>query len=132
MIVALLETALKTKFIDPKSGALIQHVAGVAEKPGAQGDKAFSTTATGGRNLVLAAAIAAPFLYVGDGIASGILNDIGTDISNQYELGEKAGAFIEEAKDRIEELLANSPPDEAARLRSILEDLERQKTKGPR
>ena len=127
MVRALLEEAMYAGFVDGKSGALIQHVAGVSRKSGTQADNAFATTATGGRNLAIAAIALAPLLFMTDGVASGILNDVGTDISNHQELGEKANDFIDSARAQIEAMLDNSPQDEAARLRSALEDLARQK-----
>ncbi|QUJ77485.1 hypothetical protein KDD17_05695 [Sulfitobacter albidus] len=130
LILSLLQRALETKFVDPTSGALIQHVSKLAKKSGVQADKAYSTTAKGGRNLAYAAILTAPFLYGADGVASGILNDIGTDISDHYELSERAIEFLEASEKEIEQLLKNSPPDEAAQMRSLLNDLMQQK--GPR
>lgn len=127
MILALLQEALRTEFVDASSTALMQHVARLPLDGGPQSKKAETATVAGGKNLVLAAALTAvaPFIYASEKIADGILKDIGKDIGEHYELGEKSIAFLEAIEDKIEGFLAALPPDEAAILRSELDEAER-------
>ncbi len=55
-------------------------------------------------------------------VAGGVLEDIGGDISDTFELGEKASAFLSGLGDRLEEFLGALPPDEAALLRAKLQE----------
>ncbi|MCB1378195.1 MAG: hypothetical protein KDK89_07505 [Alphaproteobacteria bacterium] len=119
MLLEVFEAALNAAFIDERSAALVQHVAEIAQDGGKQALKAESVTVSGSKNLVLTAALVGG---LAGGVTTGVLGDIGTDISNHYELGEKAIAFIEGSKDQINDLLDQLTPDERARLRSALKD----------
>lgn len=122
----LLEAALRTALIEPRSAALVQHVAGVAEKNGKQAQKADSVTMTGVRNLVMIAGLLSSTVgAVVGGVVGGITSDIGTDISNQYQLGEKAEEFLAGSEREIGELLDSLTPDERAVLKAALEDAKR-------
>ena len=129
MVLALIDRALSTRFVDPGSAALVQHVADLSAMEGAQGDKARSTTEKGGLNLVRSAAFVAYGALAG--VSAGVSADIGTDISNHYELGEKAIDFLEGGENLIKEFIDSLPPDEAARLQSQIKDAI-DKSSGPR
>ena len=124
----LLEGALRAALIEPRSAALVQHVAVVAEKDGQQAQKADGVTMAGIRNLVLTASLLSATVggAVG-GIVGGVTSDVGTDISNHYQLGEKAVDFLAGSEREIGELLDSLTPDERAVLKAALED-----AKGPR
>ncbi len=133
MVLALIDHALKTRFVEAKSAALIQHVAELSGQPGSQGEKADTVTKVGGLNLIRAAAVAGYSALAGvvGGTAAGITSDVGTDVSNHYELGERAIDFLEGREDLFQEFLIGLPPDEAANLESRIRDaIER--SSGPR
>jgi hypothetical protein len=122
----LLEGALRAALIEPRSAALVQHVAAVGAKEGQQAEKADGVTMAGLRNLVLTAHLLSATVggAVG-GIVGGVTSDIGTDISNHYELGEKAVEFLAGSESEIERFLDALTNDERAVLKAALEDTKR-------
>ena len=123
MVLDLLEQALRAKFVDEKSGALMQHVAAIGQSEGKQADKASSVTIAGLRNLILTATLISSSVgAVVGGVFSGIASDVGTDISNHYALSEKAIDFLDGTEGKISDFLDALTPDERARLQSALDD----------
>jgi hypothetical protein len=127
LVAQLIENALKTRFVSQDSAALMQHVKEVAEKPGKQGEKAASVTTRGTSNLAITAAMiaATPFAMFGGAIVAGAGEQVGSEIAVDYKLGERAIDFIELSRESLAAFIDNLPPDEAARLRSTIEDTER-------
>lgn len=129
LILALLEKALNSKLIDKNSAALMQHVEAQSQGTGAQAQKAAKVSIKGTKNLILSAVMYGGI--GGLGVAGGaVINDIFTDISDHYELGEQSIELIEtirtyftEAEPEIEEFLERLHPYERASIKSAIEDL---------
>lgn len=126
MVAMLIETALRTAFVEARSAAVIQHVAGVARGEGAQADKATSVTARGGANLIKAAAkmITRYSAVVAGAVVLGGAAKVGADLADHYKVGQAAVAFIEDLRGRVTPFIDSLPADEAAELRAALEDAE--------
>ncbi len=118
-IFALLETALRTEFVEPKSVALMQHVQGVAEGTGKQAEKSATVTVKGLINMVSVAGWATAAAF---GTLALVASDVVPELSDRYELGEKAGDFLDAAGDAIRDFLEGLAPDERARLKAVLDD----------
>lgn len=118
------KAAVDGKFVDTSSAQLVNQVAQIAGQSGVQGQKAETATVFGARNLWLAAALSAPLVYAATGVADGALTDIGTDISNHYQLGEAAIQFLDHSKSEFQHLIDNLPPDERALTKAQIEDAE--------
>ncbi|MCB6177185.1 hypothetical protein LHP98_03455 [Rhodobacter sp. Har01] len=128
LVMDLLQDAVRAALVSEKSALLIGQVAEVAEGQGKQADKASTVSVKGLRNLVMVSTLIGSTI---GGVAGGVLEDIGGDISDHYELAEKAIEFLDGTGDKLDELLDALPPDEAAHLRAKVED-HRQGRKGPR
>ncbi|MCU0803178.1 MAG: hypothetical protein MUD11_15715 [Rhodobacteraceae bacterium] len=126
MVVAMIEAALRSAFVTQGSGALMQHVAGVALVDGAQSGKAVSVSVRGMLNLItLATKVAGRGAGKLLGAAAlGAAGFVGKGIAEHYELDEVAVAFIEQVKDQIPQFVESLPPDEAAQLNAAIEEME--------
>jgi len=124
-LTGLVERAVAQALVSAESAALIARVAQVGEGTGRQADKAYSVTAKGSKNLALTAALLGGL----GGVAAGMTSDIGTDISNHYELSEKALRFLDSSAEELHRLIEGLSPDERANLRSVLKDLETKRAK---
>lgn len=120
VIVDLVTEALRAALVSPESARLINQVAGVSESQSRQGDKAAAVSVMGLRNLLMVTTLVGSTV---GGIAGGVLEDVGGDISDHYQLGEKALDFLAGAEDKFDALLEAMPTDERARLKGALDDL---------
>ncbi len=120
-ILHVIQEALAQNVLQKESGTLVNDVAKLSEEDGTQGDKAKSVTANGAKNLVTAAAIVAT--ATGGGLLAGVTGDVGGDLSDHYELGEKSARYLDSLGEKLMDLIEGMPPDERANLISILEDM---------
>ncbi|MEO0485728.1 MAG: hypothetical protein AAF092_07430 [Pseudomonadota bacterium] len=132
VMLALLDKALSAQLVDPKSAALMQHVSDQAEGDGAQNRKAERVSGKGTKNLLLVSALSACFGSAVGTAGGAVVTDIATDISNHYELGEKAIAFLAAAEDDIETFIKGLTPDEQAQLKAALQDARAASMQGQR
>ncbi|MGY6410859.1 MAG: leucine-rich repeat domain-containing protein, partial [Alkalilacustris sp.] len=117
----LIDAALRSELVEGRSGGLIQHVLHVADGAGDQAKKAASVSVRGTSNLLKASAVSIAF--VGGGVAGGALGKVGEDFADHYELSERAIRFIEATRGvPVDDFLSKLPPDEAALLRTQLDD----------
>jgi hypothetical protein len=115
----ILQEAVRSTLVSQQSAVLINRVAGVADGQGKQAEKASAVSTKGLRNLVFVSTMLGSAVGA---VAGGVLEDVGGDISDTFELGEKASAFLSGLEDKLEEFLDALPPDEAALLRAKLQD----------
>jgi Leucine-rich repeat (LRR) protein len=115
----ILQEAVRAALVSQPSAILINRVAGVADGQGKQAEKASTVSIKGLRNLVLVSTLLSSTFV---GIAGGVVEDVGGDISDTFKLGEKASEFLSGAGEKLEEFLGALPPDEAALLRAKLQD----------
>ena len=115
----ILQEAVRAALVSQPSANLIIRVAEVADGQGKQAEKASAVSIKGLRNLVFVSTMLGSAFGA---VAGGVLEDIGGDISDTFELGEKASAFLSGLGDRLEEFLGALPPDEAALLRAKLQE----------
>ena len=118
-MVDLLQEAVRTALVSQQSANLIGQVAQVADGQGKQAEKASTVSIKGLRNLVFVSTLLGTAV---GGVTAGVLEDVGGDISDTFELGEKASDFLNGLGDRLEEFMGALPPDEAALLRAKLQD----------
>lgn len=121
VIVELMSEAVTQGILAAKSGQIVVDVAELGKTEGVQGDKAHGVSARGVRNLVTVAAIAGT--ATASGLLAGVTGDVGGDISDHYELGEKSVGYLDSMSEKLNELINGLPPDEKAILISLLEDL---------
>ena len=101
------------------SANLIGKMAAVSSAKDNQAEKASTAGIRGLRNLIVVTPLVGSSV---GGIADGILDDIGGDVSDHFGLGEMAIEFLEGAGDKPEDLFDALPPDEAANLRATRQD----------
>jgi hypothetical protein len=119
LITDILQDAVRSALVSQDSATLIGKVAAVAAGEGTQADKASTVSVKGLRNLLVVTALIGSAV---GGIAGGMFEDIGGDVSDHFGLGEKAIDFLDGAADKLDELFDALPPDEAANLRARLQD----------
>ncbi len=121
---AILRRAVEQGFVVKDSAKLIEDVSRLGQQPGTQGDKAYAVTRNGSKNLLKTAAMLGLLGVSIGGVAAGVTSDIGTDISNHYELSEHAIAFIDSLGEDLFKLINGLEPDEKAILKSLIQDLQ--------
>jgi Leucine-rich repeat (LRR) protein len=124
MVLAMIEAALRARYVAPASAALMQHVAVVGRADGPQADKATNVSVRGVGNLIQTAAliVGKGSLKLAGAAAVGAAGYVGAQAADHYDLDKAAFAYFDEIGELVEPFLANMAPDEAAVLNAALND----------